>query len=418
MQPRRVVVTGLGVVAPNGIGAEETWKALLNGQSGIKEITSFDTRDYRVKIAGEVSGWDVTRYMEESEARRLDRACQFAVVAADEACRQARIGREFRNGYDPDRVGVLVSSGIGGILTLEEQALTCVEKGARRVSPFMIPRLIINLIPGNIAIRHDLRGPNFALVTACATGAHSIGEAFRQIRWGYADLVLAGGAEGAITPLTVAGFQNMKALSTRNELVGAASSPFDRDRDGFVIAEGSVCLILEELASAIRRNVRIFAEIVGYGASADAHHITAPKEGGEGLVRAARHAIEEAGIRPDDIGYVNAHGTSTPYNDKHETLALKTVFGERAYQVPISSTKSMVGHLLGGAGAIGAFACVMTLQEGKIHPTTNLKTPDPECDLDYVPNECRTATVNFAIANSMGFGGQNASLVFKKFEGH
>jgi 3-oxoacyl-[acyl-carrier-protein] synthase II len=417
MQPRRVVVTGLGVVSPNGMGAEDVWKNLLAGVSGIAPIASFDTSAHAVKIAAEVKGWDPTRYMDGREAHRLDRAAQFAMVATDEACKQALIGREHSGKYDPERAGCVLSSGIGGILTLEDAAIQFTEKGPRRVSPFLIPRLIINTIPGNIAIKHDFRGPNFALVSACATGAHSIGEAFRQIRWNYADIVVAGGAEGAITPLTVAGFQNMKALSTRNELGAAACSPFDKDRDGFVIAEGAACLVLEELSSAIRRDVPILAEIVGYGASCDAYHITAPKEGGEGIVRAMRIALNEAGISPDVVGYINAHGTSTPFNDKHETIALKTVFGERARSIPVSSTKSMVGHLLGGAGAIGAFAVVKTLQEGKIHPTTNLKNPDPECDLDYVPNESRVATVDHAVANSMGFGGQNASVVFKKFEG-
>jgi 3-oxoacyl-[acyl-carrier-protein] synthase II len=417
MNPRRVVVTGLGIVAPNGIGTAATWQNLVAGVSGIATITAFDTSASGVKIAGEVKNWDSSKYMDAREAHRLDRAAQFAIVAADEACQQARIGREFPDGYDHDRVAVLLSSGIGGILTLEEQASIFKERGPRRVSPLMIPRMIINMIPGNVAIRHDLRGPNYSLVSACATGAHSVGEAFRQIRWNYADIAVAGGAEGSITPLTVAGFHNMKALSTRNELLGAASAPFDRNRDGFVIAEGAVSLVLEELSSALKRDVPILAEIVGYGASGDAFHITAPKDGGEGLVRAARLALKEAGIEPDDIGYVNAHGTSTPFNDKHETIALKTVFGERARSIPVSSTKSMLGHLLGGAGAVGAFVCVKTLQEGKIHPTTNLQTPDPECDLDYVPNESRTATVHYALANSMGFGGQNASLVFKKFAG-
>lgn len=417
MQPRRVVITGLGVIAPNGFGAEETWKQLLAGVSGIGPITSFNTEKHSVKIAGEVKDWDATRHMDGKEAHRLDRVAQFAVVASDEACKQAKVGLDSAKDYDLNRAGCLMSSGIGGILTLEDAAVSILEKGPRRVSPFMIPKLIINTISGNIAIKHDLRGPNYALVSACATGAHSIGEAFRQIRWNYADIVVAGGAEGAITPLTVAGFQNMKALSTRNELGGAACSPFDKDRDGFVIAEGAACLVLEELESAKRRGAPILAELLGYGATCDAYHITAPKEGGEGIVRAMRIALDEAGIAPDKVGYINAHGTSTPFNDKHETLALKTVFGEHAHKIPISSTKSMVGHLLGGAGAIGAFACVKTLQEGKIHPTTNFKTADPECDLDYVPNESRTASVDYAVTNSMGFGGQNASLVLAKFTG-
>lgn len=415
MRLRRVVVTGMGVVSPNGIGADITWKNLLAGVSGVKKITVFDTEKIGVHIAGTVADFEPTNYIERKEAIRNDRATQFGLVASDEALKAAGADLGSARKHDPNRMGVYLSSGIGGILTMEEQHTTFLEKGPRRVSPFLIPRLIINLIPGSISIRHDLRGPSFGIVSACATGIHSIGEAFRAIRYGHADLMVTGGAEAAITPLTVAGFHNMKALSTRNELGPAASSPFDKDRDGFVIGEGAACLVLEDLESAMRRDAKIYCEVVGYGATSDAYHITAPREGGEGLVRSMRSALEEAGLSPESVGYINAHGTSTPLNDKFETTAIKTVFGEHAYKIPISSTKSMVGHLLGGAGAIGAFVCAKSIEEGKIHPTANFRTPDPECDLDYVPHQSRSQGLDVAVANSMGFGGQNATLVLKKF---
>lgn len=416
MEKRRVVVTGMGVIAPNGVGLNSFWEATSNGVSGVKEITSFDPENHSVKWAGEIRDFDPTAYMDKREARRLDRVAQFAMVCADEAVEMAGLGLKHPGAADADRIGVMVGSGIGGILTLEENARVYQEKGPRRVSPFMIPMLISNLIPGNISIRHGFRGPNFCHVSACATGAHSIGEAFRCIQQGHADIVVTGGVEGAITPLTVAGFANMKALSTSNERGPAMSRPFDKERDGFVIAEGGACLVLETLESARRRGVEIHGEIVGYGATSDAHHITAPADGGEGIVRAMRLALGEAGLATGDVSYVNAHGTSTPFNDKHETMAMKTVFGELVAKLPISSTKSMTGHLLGGAGALEAVVSLKAIAEGLIPPTINYEVPDPDCDLDYVPNEARRAQVDVAMSNSMGFGGQNACLIVRRFE--
>ena len=331
--------------------------------------------------------------------------------------KDAQLGLGYESAVDSTRAGVLFGSGIGGIHTFEAQQQTIATRGPRRVSPLMIPMMITNIIPGNISIRHGFKGPNFAIVSACATSSHAIGEAFYCIRNGRADVVVTGGTEGAITPLTVAGFANMKALSTRNELGAKASAPFDKERDGFIVGEGGACLVLEELEHAIKRGAKIYCEIVGYGATSDAHHITAPAEGGEGIVRAMRIALDMAGLNSRDLDYVNAHGTSTPHNDKHETLALKTVLGERAYQVPVSSTKSMVGHLLGGAGAIEAFASIKSIQEGVLHPTINLETRDPDCDLDYVTEGARKLETNCVLSNSMGFGGQNASLLFRKFNG-
>ncbi len=412
MEPRRVVVTGLGAVAPNGFGVEGFWNSIKNGVSGIGEISSFDASSHPVKIAGEVRDFDPFRYIDRKEARKMDRVCQFAMVAADEAVGDA--GWKEGLPCPAERVGVIFASGIGGILTFEQQRLLLEAKGPRRVSPFMIPMLIINLIPGQIAIAHGLKGVNFSVVTACASSTHAIGEAYRQIKFGFCDAVVAGGAEAAITPLTVAAFGNMKALSTRNELGPRASSPFDKERDGFVIGEGAGALVLEEYETARRRGARIYAEIAGYGASCDAYHITAPVEGGEGLCRCLRIAMDEAGVTAEDISYVNAHGTSTPFNDKHETLAYKTVFGETAYRIPVSSTKSMTGHLLGAAGAIESVVCLKAMEDNVLPPTINLEHPDPECDLDYVPNEAREAELNVAVNNSMGFGGQNASVVFRR----
>lgn len=416
MENRRVVVTGMGVIAPNGVGLKSFWEAVSTGKSGIKEISSFDPEQHSVKWAGEIRDFDAADHMDKRAARRLDRVAQFAMVCADEAVAMARLGVDHPGAADPDRIGVMVGSGIGGILTLEENARVYQAKGPRRVSPFMIPMLISNLIPGNISIRHGFKGPNFCHVSACATGAHSIGEAFRCIQCGDADIVVTGGVEGAITPLTVAGFANMKALSTANELGPGMSRPFDRERDGFVIAEGGACLVLETLESARKRGIEILGELVGYGATSDAHHITAPADGGEGIVRAMRLAMSAAGLEPEDVGYVNAHGTSTPFNDKHETMAMKTVFGDWAAKLPISSTKSMTGHLLGGAGAVEAVVSLMVLREDLLPPTINYETPDPDCDLDYVPNEARRAHVDVVMSNSMGFGGQNACLIVRRFE--
>ncbi|MBI3893820.1 MAG: beta-ketoacyl-ACP synthase II [Candidatus Wallbacteria bacterium] len=413
--PRRVVITGLGTVSPVGNTVPEAWATILAGKTGIGPISTFDvTGDYPVKIAAEVKGFDAAKMLGDKVAKHLDRSCQFAMVAADEALADAKMGKNFPGSFVPERAGVMVGSGIGGIQSLEKNAETYLAKGHRRVSPFMIPMLIANLVPGNISIRHGFKGPSFAHVSACATGNHSIGEAYHTIKWGYADIIVAGGTEAAITRLTVAGFANCRALSTSNELGPQACRPFDKERDGFVIAEGGACLILETLEHARARNANIYAEIVGYGATSDAFHITAPTEGGEGIVRAMRLAIEEAEVAPEEIAYVNAHGTSTPYNDKTETIAYKTVFGKAAYRIPVSSTKSMTGHLLGGAGSLEAVLCIKAMVDSAIPPTINLRTPDPECDLDYVPNESRRCELPVTLSNAMGFGGQNATLIFRK----
>ena len=415
-QNRRVVVTGLGCISPVGAGVSNVWNKLKEGVSGIGLIESFDTSDHNVKIAAEINNFDPTEYIDKRECRRLDRVSQFAIIACDEALKDAKLGRGFEAAADPNRMGVLFGSGIGGIHTLEEQHDVLKAKGPRRVSPLMIPKLISNIIPGNISIRHNLKGPNFAIVSACATSTHSIGEALWCILNDRADVVVTGGSEGAITPLTVAGFANMKALSTRNELGSQASSPFDAKRDGFVIGEGGGCLVLEEYEHAKNRGAHIYAEISGYGSTSDANHITAPAEGGEGIVRAMKIALAMNDIAVTDINYINAHGTSTPFNDKHESTAMKTVLGSHADNVAVSSTKSMIGHLLGGAGALEAIATVKSIEESIVHPTINLNNPDPVCNLDYVTEGARTVDVNYALSNSMGFGGQNASLVFKKIE--
>lgn len=415
-QNRRVVVTGLGVISPIGIGVTSVWNKLKEGVSGIGLIQSFDTSAHSVKIAAEILNFDPAQFIDPRECKRLDRVSQFAMVVSDEALKDAKLGLGFENAADPNRMAVVFGSGIGGIHTLEEQHSTLLEKGPRRVSPFMIPKLISNIIPGNISIRHNLKGPNFAIVSACATSTHAIGEAMWCILNDRADVVVTGGTEGAITPLTVAGFANMKALSTRNELGPKASSPFDKERDGFIIGEGGGCLVLEEYEHAIRRGAHIYAEIAGYGATCDANHITAPAEGGEGIVRAMNIALAMNNIDRSRVTYVNAHGTSTPANDKQETAALKTIFGDYSSKLAVSSTKSMVGHLLGGAGAIEAVATIKSMEEGTIHPTLNLVNPDPECDLDYVTEGARQLKIDYAISNSMGFGGQNASILFKNIE--
>ncbi len=413
-QPRRVVITGVGIVSPVGNSVPEAWRSVAAGKSGISEIASFDTEGFPIKIAGEIRDWDATQYFDPKQARHLDRSAQFGMVCASEACADARIGAEFPDAVDPERAGVMVGTGIGGIHTLEQNAEIMRSRGHRRVSPYLIPMLIGNLVPGNISIHHGFKGPTMAHVSACATGAHAIGEAFRTIKWGYADTILAGGCEGAITKLTVAGFANCKALSTANHRGAAACRPFDRERDGFVIAEGGACLVLEELESALRRQANIYGEIVGYGATSDAFHITAPTENGEGLIRAMKIAMEEAEVSPGQIAYINAHGTSTPYNDRTETAAYKIALGSAAGRIPISSTKSMTGHLLGGAGALEAAFCLKAMEESLIPPTINYEFPDPDCDLDYVPNEARRAELPVTLSNAMGFGGQNATLIFSK----
>lgn len=413
----RVVITGMGIVSPLGSTAAESWDSLVQGRSGIGPIQQFDPKDIAVRIAGEVLDFDASERVGGKDVNRMDRCQLFGIGAADEALSQAKLGRDFPDAIDPTRIGVYMGSGIGGILTYEKNYDNFLKRGPRRVSPFLVPMLCSNLVSGNIAIRHGLKGANFTHVSACATASTALGEAFRAIKHGYVDILVAGGAEAAISPLTVSGFANMKALSTSNDRGAAASRPFDKDRDGFVIAEGAGALVLESLESAQRRGVEVLAEIVGYGATCDAFHQTAPAEGGEGIVRAMRLALEEGGLTPDQVGYINAHGTSTPFNDKHETQALKTVLGDRAPKVPVSSTKSMSGHMLGASGALEAFACIQSLQKKIVHPTINYETPDPDCDLDYIPNQAREHDFDLALSNSMGFGGQNASLALKRFQG-
>ena len=407
---RRVVVTGIGLVTPLGTGLEKTWKALCAGESGIARITRFDPTDYSTQIAGEVKDFDPAAFIEKKEIKKMDPFIHFAVGAAQLATDDAGLKVTPENA---ERVGVYIGSGIGGLSSIEAYHTVLKEKGPDRVSPFFIPMTIINLASGQVAIRLGARGPNSCAVTACATGNNCIGDAFRLIQQGDADVMVAGGAEAAVTPLGVAGFGAARALSRRNNEPTRASRPFDRDRDGFVLAEGAGVLVLEELETAKRRGARIYAEIVGYGMTADAYHITAPPDTGEGAVRCMELAIRDAGVAKEEIGYINAHGTST-FADKIETLAIKQVFGDRAPRIPVSSTKSMTGHLLGAAGGIEAAFSVLAIHRGSLPPTINLEHPDPECDLDYVPGRARATSVDVVLSNSFGFGGVNACLLFKK----
>lgn len=409
---RRVVVTGQGLVTPLGVGVEQTWKALCNGQSGIGRITRFDPAGYPSQIAGEVKGFDPAQFIEKKDIKKMDTFIQYAVGASRMAADDAglKVTKD-----DADRVGVYIGAGIGGLPAIEHYHKVLQEKGPDRVSPFFIPMVIINLASGQVAIRLGARGPNSCAVTACATGNHCIGDALRIIQRGEADAMLAGGTESCISPLAVAGFSSARALSTRNDDPAHASRPFDRDRDGFVLGEGAGVLVLEEFERARRRGARIYCEVVGYAMTSDAYHITAPPDDGEGAIRCMELAIQDAGVSKDDIGYINAHATST-FADKVETEAIKRVFGERAYRIPVSSTKSMTGHLLGAAGGVEAAFCVLAIHDGLVPPTTNLEHPDPECDLDYVPGQARSATVKVAMSNSFGFGGVNACLLFKRVE--
>ena len=409
---RRVVVTGQGLVTPLGVGVEQTWKALCNGQSGIGRITRFDPAGYPSQIAGEVKGFDPAQFIEKKDIKKMDTFIQYAVGASRMAADDAglKVTKD-----DADRVGVYIGAGIGGLPAIEHYHKVLQEKGPDRVSPFFIPMVIINLASGQVAIRLGARGPNSCAVTACATGNHCIGDALRIIQRGEADVMLAGGTESCISPLAVAGFSAARALSTRNDDPAHASRPFDRDRDGFVLGEGAGVLVLEEFERARRRGARIYCEVVGYAMTSDAYHITAPPDDGEGAIRCMELAIQDAGVSKDDIGYINAHATST-FADKVETEAIKRVFGERAYRIPVSSTKSMTGHLLGAAGGVEAAFCVLAIHDGLVPPTTNLEHPDPECDLDYVPGQARSATVKVAMSNSFGFGGVNACLLFKRVE--
>ena len=412
---RRVVVTGIGVVSPVGTGVQKFWENLTKGVSGVDRIKSFDPDEYNlsVKIAAEVKDFKPEEFMDRKEAKKASRFIQFAIAAAKEALEDSGL---LQSDYDPYRVGVIIGTGIGGLKDIEDQTLILKEKGARRVSPFFIPYGISNMASGLIAIRWGFKGPNYSVVSACATGNHSIGDAFRLIQKGDIDVAVAGGTEAAITPLGVAGFAAMKALSTRNDEPQKASRPFDRDRDGFVMGEGAGILILEEYERAKARGAKIYAELVGYGATDDAYHITSPHECGEGAYECMKLALEDAGIKPEEVDYINAHGTSTPLNDKTETLAIKQLFGKHAYELKISSNKSMIGHLLGAAAAVEAVATLKTIETGVIPPTINLENPDPECDLDYVPNKAIEYPVKVAMSNAFGFGGTNATLVFKKLE--
>ncbi|PAW80943.1 MAG: beta-ketoacyl-[acyl-carrier-protein] synthase II [Opitutia bacterium Tous-C8FEB] len=411
---RRVVVTGLGVVASLGHEVDAFWAGLLAGRSGVDRVSLFDPTPYASHVGAEVRGWDAADHMDPKEARRNDRYTHFGFVAAKQACRDAglEMGRE-----DPDRVGVMIGSGIGGMYTYESQLKVLAERGPRKISPFAIPSLIGNMCSGLFAIELGARGPNFGVVSACATGTHALGEAAHAIRRGDVDVMVAGGSEAAITPFAYASFCAMKAMSTRNDEPRRASRPFDRGRDGFVMGEGAGVLVLESLEHARARGARIYCELAGYAATCDAYHITQPDPEGKGLSMAMRRALAAAGLEPSAIDYINAHGTSTPYNDKFETLAIKRVFGDHARRVAISSTKSMTGHLLGAAGGIESVICVRALTAQAIPPTINLDDPDPDCDLDYVPGQAREARLRAVLSNNLGFGGQNSSIVFRALEG-
>jgi 3-oxoacyl-[acyl-carrier-protein] synthase II len=410
-EARRVVITGMGVVTSLGFGIESFWQNLIAGKSGVGPITRFDTRAFATRFAAEIRDFRPEEFMERKEARRMDRFVQFAVAAARMAMEDACFTITPENA---ERVGVLIGSGIGGILTIEEQFRIMLEKGPDRISPFFIPMLISDMASGQVSILFGAKGPNSTVVTACATGTHAIGDAYHIIRRGDADAMIAGGAEAAISPLGLGGFCAARALSTRNDDPERASRPFDADRDGFVMAEGAGVLILETLESAQRRNARIYAEIVGYGLSGDAFHVTAPAPEGEGAARAMKMALLKAGIQPEEVDYINAHGTSTIPNDRLETAAIKRVFGEAAYQVAISSTKSMTGHLLGAAGAVEAIVCALAIKHQMVPPTINYETPDPECDLDYTPNRPCPRRIRVAMSNSFGFGGHNATIILRQ----
>ncbi len=413
MNKRRVVITGLGTINAIGNNTEDTWKNLVAGKSGIDLITKFEvTEDYASHIAGEIKNFDPTLYFDRKRLKKLDNYVQYALTASKEAMQDSGL---FECDFNHDKAGVIVSSGIGGMLTFETEAAKMVLKGPKRISPFFVPKMISNAAPAEVAIEYNFRGINFNITSACASANHAMGTSFRSIQYGDADIMLSGGAEASVTPLTLAGFCSMKALSTRNDAPQKACRPFDKERDGFILAEGSGIIVLEEMEHALKRGAKIYAEIIGYGASCDAFHVTAPSPNGEGGARAMKMAIEDADIKPEIIEYVNAHGTSTPLNDKNETTSLKTVFGDHAYKLKINSTKSMVGHTLGAAAGIEAIACCKTIETGRIHPTINQEVPDPECDLDYVPDKAIEKEVNYALSNSLGFGGHNGVLIFKKF---
>jgi 3-oxoacyl-[acyl-carrier-protein] synthase II len=413
MSKRRVVVTGIGMISPLGIGNEPTWQGLLEGRSGIDRITKFDPTEFACKIAGEVRGFEPEKWMEKKEVKKSDTFIHYAIAASDMAVADANLDCATCDG---ERFGVIIGSGIGGLPLIEEMHKKMLEKGPGRISPFFIPGLIVNLAAGQVSIRHGCKGPNSAPATACATGAHAIGDAFKIIQRDDADIMFAGGSEAVVTPLAVGGFAAMRALSTRNDDPTHASRPWDLERDGFVMGEGAGLLIMEELEHAKKRGARIYCEITGYGMSSDAHHITSPAEDGSGMIRVMRLALKDAAMKPEQIEYINAHGTSTPVGDKTETIAIKGVFGEHAYKLAVSSTKSMTGHLLGAAGGLEAAISALIVKNGVIPPTINLEKPDPECDLDYVPNVKREQKLTHVMSNSFGFGGTNATLIFSAFE--
>jgi len=412
MDKRRVVITGVGAVTPVGNTADEFWAALVAGRSGIGPITRFDTTGYATRIAGELKGFDSLKYIDKKDDRKFDPFLKYAVACATMAVEDAALKTD---GIDPTRFGVLIGSGIGGLETLLSNYEVLRTKGPDRVSPFFIPMLIVNMASGVVSMRLGAKGPNSSVVTACATGNHAIGDATKIIERGDADVMIAGGAEAIIIPLTIAGFCQMKAMSTRNDDPTRASRPFDAERDGFVCGEGGGLVVLESLDHARGRGARIYAEMVGYGMTGDAHHMTAPDPEGDGAARAMAAALHDAGLEPSAVGYINAHGTSTPYNDKFETIAIKRVFGEHARKLAVSSTKSMTGHLLGAAGGIEAIATAFALYHGVLPPTINYEKPDPDCDLDYIPNQARKQEVEVALSNAFGFGGTNATLAFKKY---
>ena len=411
MDKNRVVITGVGMVSPLGIGNEENWQALIAGRSGVTRITRFDPTDFPCKIAGEVHGFEPEKWIEKKEIKKSDTFIHYAIAAAQFAVDDARL---IINDDIATRSGVIIGSGIGGLPLIEEMHKKMLEKGPGRISPFFIPGLIVNLASGQVSIRFGAKGPNSAPATACATGAHAIGDSFKIIQRGDADVMIAGGAEAVITPLAVGGFSAMRALSTRNDDPERASRPWDLARDGFVMGEGAGIVILEEREHALRRGASIYCELTGYAMSSDAYHITAPSEDGDGAARAMTQALNDAGLRPQQINYINAHGTSTPHGDKGETMAIKKAFGEHAYSLAISSTKSMTGHLLGAAGGLESAICAVAIRNSLLPPTINYENPDPECDLDYVANSARSADLEHVLSNSFGFGGTNACLIFSK----
>ncbi len=409
---KRVVITGLGAITPIGIGKENFWNSLLEGKSGIGYITKFDAENHDAKIAAEVKDFNPTDFLDKKEAKRMDRMAQFAVAGTKLALEDGEIDLDI---LDRDRIGAIIGSGIGGIDTLENEVIKYTEKGPSRVSPLFIPMMIANMAAGQVSMNFGLKGASMTITTACASATHAIGESFRMIKYGTHYMVVTGGTEASITPVAVAGFCSMKALSTNNDDPSKACRPFDKNRDGFIMGEGSGILVLEELEHALKRGAKIYAEVVGYGATSDAFHITQPDPEARGASNAMRIALEEGNVNPEDIGYINAHGTSTYFNDKLETLAIKTVFKEHAYKINISSTKSMTGHLLGAAGGIEAIATAMALKEGKVPPTINYETPDEECDLNYTPNKFVERDITYAMSNSLGFGGHNGSILLKKY---